>query len=204
VTRNVAAFDFDGTLTRRDTMLPFLSWAFGTRRVVTALAAASRHVAAVAAGRSDRDLAKEAVLIRVLRGRPHAEVAEAGRAFGARLARHAITADMSARLAWHRARGHDLVIVSASLDVYVDEVARLLGFMHTASTALEVADGMCTGRIEGRNCRGPEKAVRLRALLGDNDAEIWAYGNSSGDRDMLALADHPVWVRRGRLPTRNA
>ena len=59
--------------------------------------------------------------------------------------------------------------------------------------------GRLTGRLEGANCRGPEKAQRLRAWLeaaGLADAEVWAYGDSSGDAELLRDADHPVWVRR--------
>src|SRR5205823_895534 len=106
------------------------------------------------------------------------------------------------RVAWHQREGHEIVIVSASLDVYLNEVARLLDVEHALCTSLERDEGgLCTGRMLGGNCRGPEKAKRLRAHLDDalDDVELWAYGNSGGDDEMLALAQHPVRVRRGRL-----
>ncbi len=90
--------------------------------------------------------------------------------------------------------------MSASLDVYLDTVAATLGVQHVICTSLDTDEtGGCTGRLRGANCRGPEKAARLRALLGDDDVELWAYGNSHGDDEMLALAHHPVRVRRGRV-----
>jgi phosphoserine phosphatase len=52
--------------------------------------------------------------------------------------------------------------------------------------------------MQGGNCRGA-RATRLRDCLGDVPAEVWAYGNSSGDAEMFAMADHVVRVRRGRL-----
>ena len=56
-------------------------------------------------------------------------------------------------------------------------------------------DGILTGRLTGPNVRGPEKEVRLRHWLGDDLPEImWAYGNSSGDRELLAMADVAIWV----------
>jgi phosphatidylglycerophosphatase C len=200
--RTVAAFDFDGTLTRRDTLVPFLTTVAGRGTVARALGAESARLALAAAGRGDRDAAKEQVLTRVLAGHPYDEVEAAGRAFGAELARSAITSDGRDRIGWHRREGHEVVIVSASLDVYLDEVARELGVAHVLSTRL-VADeaGRCTGGLRGANCRGPEKAIRLRALLGDEDVELWAYGNSRGDDEMLALAQHPVRFRRGRAIT---
>jgi phosphatidylglycerophosphatase C len=111
-----------------------------------------------------------------------------------------VTTDARDRIAWHRREGHEVAIVSASLDVYLDEVARTLGVAHVLCTSLDRdAQGACTGALRGANCRGPEKAARLRALLGDEDVELWAYGNSSGDDEMLAFAQHPVRVRRGRI-----
>jgi phosphatidylglycerophosphatase C len=198
--RAVAAFDFDGTLTRRDTLVPFLATVVGPGKVARALGAESARLALAAAGRGNRDATKERVLTRVLAGLAYAEVEAAGRTFGAELARSAITPDGRERIAWHRGEGHELVIVSASLDVYLDEVARELGIAHVLCTGLLVDEGgRCTGGLRGANCRGAEKAIRLRALLGDDDVELWAYGNSRGDDEMLALAQHPVRFRRGRM-----
>jgi len=196
VTRSVAAFDFDGTLTRRDTLLPFLASVVGWPRVAAALGTQAPRIA------RDRDVAKELLLVRLLAGLPHDEVREAGRVY-ARTVR--VRPEMRARLEWHRQEGHDIVIVSASLDAYLGEVARALDVGQVLCTTLEVgADARCTGRLVGGNCRGPEKATRLRAHLGDaKDGELvlWAYGDSRGDHEMLAMADHPVRVKRGRLRT---
>jgi phosphatidylglycerophosphatase C len=196
VTRSVAAFDFDGTLTRRDTLLPFLASVVGWPRVAAALGTHAHRIA------RDRDVAKELLLVRLLAGLPHDEVREAGRAY-ARTVR--VRPEMRARLEWHRHEGHDIVIVSASLDAYLGEVARALDVEHVLCTTLEVgADARCTGRLVGGNCRGPEKATRLRAHLGaekDGELVLWAYGDSRGDHEMLAMADHPIRVKRGRLRT---
>jgi phosphatidylglycerophosphatase C len=198
--RTLAAFDFDGTITRRDTLVPFLVAVAGRGPVLGALAAEAVPLARAAGGRGDRDLAKERVLTRVLAGVPYADVETAGKAYAARITRSAITRDARERIEWHRREGHDIAIVSASLDVYLGEVGDALGIAHILCTSLDTDErGHCTGQLRGVNCRGPEKATRLRALLGDDDVELWAYGNSRGDDEMLALAQHPVRVRRGRL-----
>ena len=163
------------------------------------LTAESARLARVAAGRGDPDATKGRVLARVLGGRSYEEVGGAGTEYGARLARAKISPEMRARLEWHRGQGHELVIVSASLDVYLHEVARVLAVDDTLCTTLHIDAGTCTGGLVGKNCRGPEKAERLRALFGADDVELWAYGDSSGDREMLALADHPFRARGGRL-----
>ncbi len=192
VTRTVAAFDFDGTLTRRDTMFPFLADFAGVGRLARALANAVPHLA-------NRDAAKARLVDQLFRGRDHAAVLDAGNEYGEKLATRSVTDAMRERLAWHQDGGHEIVIVSASLDVYVGAAARSLDVEHVLCTTLAVGtDGRCTGALLGGNCRGAEKAARLRAHLDADDVELWAYGNSSGDREMLALAQHPVWVRRGR------
>lgn len=198
--RTIAAFDFDGTLTNGDSLLPFLAIVAGRASVLRALGAESPRLAWAAAGRGDRDIVKERVLTRVLAGIPYARVEAAGREFATRLTRTAVTTNGRERIEWHQRAGHEVVIVSASLDVYLDDVARDLGVGHVLCTSL-VSDerGSCTGELRGANCRGVEKATRLRSFIGDDDVELWAYGNSSGDDEMLALAHHPVRVRRGRM-----
>jgi phosphatidylglycerophosphatase C len=94
------------------------------------------------------------------------------------------------------------VIVSASYEPYLAVVADQLGVECVLSTRLEIdAGGLCTGRLDGANCRADEKVRRLEAWLAEQGlarerVELWAYGDSEGDRRLLEYADHPVWVGR--------
>ena len=104
---------------------------------------------------------------------------------------------------WHRAQGHHVVLVSASFGVYLRPLAEALGVDGVVATELTVEDGRCTGALAGGNCRGIEKVVRLHAYLdehfgGREAVELWAYGDSPGDLELLADADHAVWAK-GRL-----
>ena len=85
--RTVAAFDFDGTLTRRDTLVPFLARVAGWPRLAAAGAAAAPSFVLGARTRGDRDAAKARVLARLLAGRQHAAVSRVGDEYGADLAR---------------------------------------------------------------------------------------------------------------------
>lgn len=205
--RVVAAFDFDGTITRRDTLLPFLVYACGRARVAAALATVAPRLTLALAGRGSRDDAKVALLERVVAGRDAAEIAAAGRAFADRLAGDTsrFRADVLARVRWHRDAGHEVVLVSASLTTYLDPLAPRLGFDTVLATTLEVAsDGRLTGQLVGLNCRGPEKVARLDAWLAGSACTLWAYGDSSGDDEMLARADRPARVGRTARSTRRS
>jgi phosphatidylglycerophosphatase C len=198
--RVVAAFDFDGTLTRHDSLLPFLARVVGWPRTALAAAGVFPQLALAQIGKADRDAAKERILVRLLAGRSHAEVARLGTKYAADLVARAIRPEMRELVAWHRRQGHEIVIVSASLDIYLEPVARLLDVQSVLCTRLAVdAGGACTGGMLGGNCRGAAKVKRLRAHLGDGPVELWAYGDSAGDAEMLAMANHARRTRRGRL-----
>jgi phosphatidylglycerophosphatase C len=194
--RPVAAFDVDGTLTRRDTVLPFLAEVAGHGAVVRAHVSDRRALwRMLRVGGDARDTAKCALLARVLAGRRHDELQAIGERFADRLLhRGGLRPDVLDHLRRHRANGDDVLLVTASLDVYAAPLARQLG-ASVVATRLEVGpDGRCTGRLDGANCRGEEKARRVRSLLGDDTRLSAAYGNSADDEALLALADHAVWV----------
>jgi phosphatidylglycerophosphatase C len=197
----VAVFDVDGTLTTGDCVLPFLRQAAG-RRLVTAIL---RHPLALAAGlvRRDRDRLK-ALACASLAGIPAAEIDRVGEAFARDVAATRLRDDTTARLRRHRELGHTVVLASASLDPYLVPLGRLLAADEAVCTMLERGvDGRLTGRLAGPNCRGAEKARRVRALLGERglqEAEVWAYGDSDGDEPLLASADHALRVDGVRVP----
>lgn len=205
--RQIAAFDFDGTLTRRDTLLPFLGRLCGRRALGRALAAAAPTAVRARTGRlvdasHPRDASKAVLLRRLLAGREQSWFDEWGEQYAATLTRH-LRPDVSARVDWHRDQGHELIIVSASLHTYLEPFARDHRFDHVIAVEMETDDGVLSGELRGPNVRGHEKAVRLRRWLGDDGdgVRLWAYGNSSGDRELLAMAHSATWVARAAIPS---
>jgi phosphatidylglycerophosphatase C len=195
----VAAFDLDGTLAARDTLLPFLRRLCGRRRVAIALVRHGASITSMLVGRRDRDEVKAALLSDVLRDVPAGGAGRLGEDYAGDVVAQ-LRPGVLTRLREHQRLGHTVVIVSASPAIYVRPVARRLGIEAVLATELDVAGGTFTGRLAGANCRGPEKARRLREWLGSGAAVVHAYGDSSGDRELLELADFAYWTRRGRVP----
>jgi phosphatidylglycerophosphatase C len=196
----VAAFDVDGTLTTGDCVTPFLRRTAGLRLWTTLLR--HPHALGTALLRRDRDRLKE-LACSALGGKDAAELERAGGTFAADVAATRLRDDTVARLRRHRDLGHTVLLASASLDLYLEPLGELLPADAIVCTTLERGpDGRLTGRLVGENCRGPEKARRVQEWLQENrgaDAELWAYGDSSGDDELLALADHPFRVDGVRI-----
>ncbi len=187
----VAAFDFDVTLTTRDTFLPFLNRAFGRTRVQLAFMKLAPEAIKVILGLSDRDRFKEEIVRALFLGESVERLRMEGRNHAAEIIGW-IRPKARARIEWHRNQGHRLVMVSASLGLYLQPVSDALGFDDLLCTNPSTNHLVFDGGLQGGNCRGAEKVARLQALLGDLTAvELHAYGDSQGDREMLEIANHP-------------
>jgi phosphatidylglycerophosphatase C len=193
--RIVAAFDFDKTISTRDNVVPFLRAVVGRTRLTRALLAISPRLARAALNDERRDAAKVALVRRTLTGCDAARIGGAAAEFADDVVAHHLRPDVVERVAWHRNQRHELVIVSASFTSYLDPIAARLGFAAVLATELAVGDdGRLTGDLVRPNVRGAEKVRRLDEWLGAGPAFVWAYGDSSGDRELLARADQPIRV----------
>lgn len=187
----IAAFDFDGTISTRDTFLPFLTLAFGFRRVAGAFVGLAGEGIGVVCGFSDRDRFKRQLIARLFRGESVARLRQLGQTHARRI-ETLLRPTALERIAWHRAQGHRLVMVSASLDLYLADLAMRLGFDDLLCTCPSGDRQRFDGGIRQANCRGREKVRRLELLLGElTHYTLYAYGDSAGDRELLAAADFP-------------
>lgn len=189
--RDLALFDFDGTITGADTLFHFLRFAVPGPRFVLGAVLLSPVLAAYKLGLMGNARAKTLVLAHFFKGLSRAEFRARGAAFAAQVLPGLIRPKALARIREHQARGDRVLVVSASLSDWVGGWCAAQG-LELAATEAEVLDGRLTGRLATPNCHGPEKVRRIRALLDPAAyARIHAYGDSAGDREMLALAHEP-------------
>jgi phosphatidylglycerophosphatase C len=201
----VAAFDVDGTLTTTDCVVPFLRRTAGTSRLVGRLLTSP-----VAMGRAvlrrDRDALKAASAAAAFGGVPVETLEADGALFAREVYDQRLRPDALRSLREHLDAGDTVLLVSASFDVYLRPLAGLLGVHDVLAVGLETdGAGVLTGRLDGPNCRGPEKVVRLHDWLdrhagGRAAVHLSAYGDSAGDRELLADADDAHWLGRGEMP----
>jgi phosphatidylglycerophosphatase C len=187
--RPIVAFDFDGTLTTHDSFTAFLAWKAEPFRYFVGLARLLPHILAFGVKR-DRGRLKAAATARFLGGEPVGELEDEAETFAMEKAQRMLRPD--AVQAWRnwRAQGALMVIVTASPETLVQPFARGLGADMLIGTRLRLDEqGRVTGDFIGPNCRGPEKVVRLKAAFGEDVKLAAAYGDTSGDREMLQLAE---------------
>lgn len=196
----IAVFDLDGTITRRDTLFPYILHYLAQRplRLLRLLRLLPAVAAYVFAGR-DRGRLKAALLRHTLRGETRAGIDSWNARYLPRVIARDLLAPAIAAIERHRGAGDTLVLMSASVDLYVPELARRLGFAQTICTGVAWQGQALDGALVTPNRRGDEKARCLEGLRAhDREARIVAYGNSTSDLPHLRLAHHGVLVNGSR------
>ncbi len=208
-----ALFDFDGTITRADTMAPFLTFLFRHRPE-------SRmeipRLAALAPLYASRLLSKDQMKAQVLRcfsRIPTEEQEQVLDDFHEKELRPRYLKGALERIDWHKKQGHKLLLVSASVELYLQKVAEALGFDLLIATRTSLKTGPSLGgngaldslarnflskdtpKLLAANCYGHEKVNRLQAWRDFNQTDwpaSWAYSDHISDLPMLMLCGHPV------------
>ena len=187
--RKIVAFDFDGTLTTKDTLLAFIRYAKGSTGFWLGFLRYSPLLVLMKLGLYPNYKAKQKVFAHFFKGM----TLEAFDALCQRFAsdnRHLLRPQALEALNKAISEGAEVVIVSASIDNWVqaffegDRSIRIIG------TQIEVEEGVLTGRFLTNNCYGQEKVNRILALFPNRqDYHLTAYGDSRGDQELLAFAD---------------
>jgi phosphatidylglycerophosphatase C len=202
----IAIFDLDGTITHRDTLFPLVVRQLARPRPWRLLRLAKVVPATVRfAFDHDRAALKQSLLRATIRGTPRTELHAASVEFVSDTIAHRCFADALAAIRRHHSAGHYLVLMSASVDFYVPEFGRQLGFDEVISTGVAWNGDLLDGTLTTPNRRGEEKAIRLRELVAERqDGETFAYGNSASDLPHLRVARHGLLVNGSVAARREA
>jgi phosphatidylglycerophosphatase C len=185
--KRLVLFDFDGTITTKDTFIEFIKFYHGPIRFATGFALLSPVLVAYKLKLLANWKAKEKVLTWFFKNESFdtftSKCVEFTQSVLPKLIRP------KALEAIHEMeKDYDIVVVSASAENWVSPWCRANN-LHVIATTLEIIDGKLTGRIKGKNCFGIEKVNRIKEKYDlVSYTEILAYGDSSGDKEMFELA----------------
>lgn len=184
----LALFDFDGTLTTRETLPDFLRFAAPRGRLALGKLLFFAPVLAYKAKLLPVHVLRRWLVRYVFSGLDVADVERAGRRFAVEILPALIRPAMQARIDAHRAQGDTVVVVSGGFDIYLAPWCAAQG-IELVCASLESVNGRLTGRYAGAQCVADEKARRVRARY-DLAAyrEVHAHGDTHEDHALLALA----------------
>lgn len=200
IRQGFALFDMDGTVTKGDSILPMIRYAMKTgfaqkRRLPRIVWDFFRY----SLGFIDDTRAKETA-ISFLRGKTMDEVAAFAESFCRDILSKRVYPAAREEMKKHLKEGRRIVLVTASPDFYLQPLIRELHLSGIIGTRADITpEGVYSGRIGGRNCRGMEKPLRVAEYLAAGDYELdtessFAYGDSGHDWPMMSLTGHPVAV----------
>lgn len=184
--KQIVAFDFDGTLTTKDTLIEFIRYACGTRAFIFGFLRYAHLLVLMKLGLYPNWKAKQKVFAHFFGGMRIEEFDGLCQRF-AKDNQHLLRPKGVEAIQQAMDEGAEVLIVSASIDNWVREMITdpvIIG------TQIEIKDGLLTGRFLTKNCYGQEKVNRILALYPHrSEYHLTAYGDSRGDKELLAFAD---------------
>ena len=190
---HLVLFDFDGTITKRDSLREFLFFYHGWLKVCLGFIILSPILAIYVIKIVPNHFAKQLLLSYFFKKEPIDVFNAKCFDFAMHYIPKILRADALNCIHNHLANQETVVVVSASPENWVKPWCNFMG-LRCIATKLEVQNNKITGNYSGLNCYGKEKARRIEEDLNLSDFEsIVAYGDSRGDREMLNLADHKYY-----------
>jgi phosphatidylglycerophosphatase C len=186
--KKIAFFDFDGTITTKDTMLEVIKFQKGKTAFYVGFFVNIPVFAALKLKIISKQAAKEKLLKYFFKGTSLSSFQSKCNVFANNNLHKLIRPGALAEIKKLQSQGFETAVVSASAENWIKKWSDGVGTQLIA-TQLEDVDKRLTGKLKGLNCNGEEKVTRIKSLydLSQYD-EIYCYGDTSGDKPMLALA----------------
>lgn len=192
--KKLALFDFDGTISSKDSFLYFLRYTHSVPAGLFNVFRVFPQLLAYKLGMLSNEEAKQRLFASFYKGVKIDQFDAWARGFLPQI-NSFIKPGALSQLRQHQQQGDRVIIVSAGFDLILKYWCEQEG-VELLATGIEVEDGLITGRFNGRNCYGPEKVNRINAHLTLSDYEdIYAYGDSRGDLEMIGISNRPLHLK---------
>ena len=197
---DLALFDFDGTITERETMPDFMRAAVRPGRLIVGKLIFMPLVLGYKLGVISGSIVRAAICRFGFWGIPSAELEQHGLAFAEQFLPSVLRPQAMERIAWHKSRGDRIVVVSGGLDLYLAHWAKTHN-LEVLCSSLEQREGRFTGRYRGSQCVRAEKVRRVQEALNAGSYEkVFAYGDTPEDHELLAMADEAYYQWQPMAP----
>ncbi len=193
MSNRLALFDFDGTITKNDTLIKFIRFAVGDIKFIRGMIILSPMLTAYKTKLIPNYKAKEYMLSYFFKGMSEEKFKQIANEYSLRHINPILRPKAIERIAWHKERGDRVVIVSASIECWLKPWCDQNG-LELIATKLEIKNGSITGKMKTKNCYGIEKANRVKKIYNLKEYDyIYAYGDSHGDKELLELANEKFY-----------
>ncbi len=190
-TKVLAIFDFDGTITKKDSFIEFIKYTHGSFSYWLGLGVLSPILILFAMKLLRNDKAKIFMFKYFYGGWEYSRFKKAGEDFCEKKLPEMIRKTAVKKIKSHQENGERIILVTASGKEWVKPWSDKMG-MEILSTEAEVKENKITGKLSSANCYGIEKVNRIKAILQIEDyTTIYGYGDSRGDKEMLTLCQYP-------------
>jgi HAD superfamily hydrolase (TIGR01490 family) len=190
IQQNLALFDFDGTITRKDSFFEFIKYYKGNVSLIVGIIILSPILLLYKTRIIKNWKAKEKVFTYFFKYEPFEKFSSKGKEFSLKILPEMIKPKALETIFEHKRNGDRVLIISASYENWLIDWCNSLN-IELIGSKIEVRDGVVTGKFDGKNCYGIEKVTRLNQYLDISQYfEIYAYGDSKSDWPLLELANH--------------
>ena len=203
----VVVFDLDGTITRSDTYVPFLLYALYKQPLkILRLPVLAIDVLRYKVGSQSNSWLKTRFLDAILAGQKRAVIENWAKSFSLYIFDKGLHLDAISTINSHQERGHDLVLLSASLDIYVELLGEYLGFKHIICTRTNWENNVLGSELNGGNCYGKSKVQRLNQWLSHRTDKfvLIAYADHKSDFPILKIAQRGIVINPDKMLRKKA
>lgn len=193
--RLIVAFDFDGTVTRKDTFTAFIKFAKGKTACYRGFIRYSPLLVAYKLRLYPNWKIKQKIIGYFFKNMPVSEFAALGQKFSGMID-HFVRPEILQAIRNYRQQGATVYVISASIENWIEPWCRSNGIDHIIATRVETdSGGLLTGYFSTKNCYGQEKVVRFLEKEPDRNTYIlFVYGDSRGDKELMAFADKSRYI----------
>ncbi len=189
----LALFDFDGTITTDDSLIKFIRFVVGDAKFIWGMALLTPMLTAYKLKLIPNYKAKQMMLSYFFKGMSEEKFMQVAKEYSLKRIDTILRPKAMEKITWHKEQGHKVVIVSASMECWLKPWCNENN-LDLIATKLEIKNGIVTGNFLSKNCYGIEKANSVNEVYDLNDYDhIYAYGDSRGDKELLALADESFY-----------